>query len=197
MTIQSIQERFPWLMRPVVWLDTLLTPRRWRTVPDGAARAFERLLTPDTSRLARRVNAATAWLSRLRAGVLTAVTAVVLSASAGCSDGSGGDSGGEADLTAQKLDWKDCPAPSGAEGGGAAPSPLPDGDEWQCATMKAPLDWNDPRGDTIGVATAGHVKALIAAFAEEGVTTERLALHFHDTYGQGVGQRRRRPVQRA
>ena len=70
MTIQSIQERFPWLMRPVVWLDTLLTPRRWRTVPDGAARAIERLLTRDTSRLARRVNAATAWVSALRARAL-------------------------------------------------------------------------------------------------------------------------------
>ncbi|WP_328527954.1 hydroxymethylglutaryl-CoA lyase [Nocardioides sp. NBC_00368] len=41
-------------------------------------------------------------------------------------------------------------------------------------------------GDTIGVATAGHVKALISAFAQEGVTTDRLALHFHDTYGQAL-----------
>ena len=41
-------------------------------------------------------------------------------------------------------------------------------------------------GDTIGVATAGHVKALVAAFAEAGVGTERLAMHFHDTYGQAL-----------
>ncbi|MEU6133556.1 hydroxymethylglutaryl-CoA lyase [Nocardioides sp. NPDC047086] len=41
-------------------------------------------------------------------------------------------------------------------------------------------------GDTIGVATAGHVKALIGAFDEAGVTTDRLALHFHDTYGQAL-----------
>ncbi|MGY0388347.1 hydroxymethylglutaryl-CoA lyase [Nocardioides sp. WG-D5] len=41
-------------------------------------------------------------------------------------------------------------------------------------------------GDTIGVATAGHVKALIKAFEHEGVPTERLALHFHDTYGQAL-----------
>jgi hydroxymethylglutaryl-CoA lyase len=41
-------------------------------------------------------------------------------------------------------------------------------------------------GDTIGVATAGHVKALIGAFEKEGVTTDRLALHFHDTYGQAL-----------
>ncbi|MBC7275641.1 hydroxymethylglutaryl-CoA lyase [Nocardioides sp.] len=41
-------------------------------------------------------------------------------------------------------------------------------------------------GDTIGVATAGHVKALIQAFGDAGVTTDRLALHFHDTYGQAL-----------
>ncbi|UMG94352.1 hydroxymethylglutaryl-CoA lyase [Nocardioides sp. TF02-7] len=41
-------------------------------------------------------------------------------------------------------------------------------------------------GDTIGVATAGHVRALVAAFGEAGVGPERLALHFHDTYGQAL-----------
>lgn len=41
-------------------------------------------------------------------------------------------------------------------------------------------------GDTIGVGTAGHVTALIAAFEAAGVAKERLALHFHDTYGQAL-----------
>ena len=41
-------------------------------------------------------------------------------------------------------------------------------------------------GDTIGVATAGHVRALVAAFVEAGVGVDRLALHFHDTYGQAL-----------
>lgn len=41
-------------------------------------------------------------------------------------------------------------------------------------------------GDTIGVATAGHVAALLEAFAAAGVTTDRLAVHFHDTYGQAL-----------
>jgi hydroxymethylglutaryl-CoA lyase len=41
-------------------------------------------------------------------------------------------------------------------------------------------------GDTIGVATAGHVTALLAAFAHSGVGPERLAVHFHDTYGQAL-----------
>lgn len=41
-------------------------------------------------------------------------------------------------------------------------------------------------GDTIGVATPGHVTAVVAAFAEAGVGAHRLALHFHDTYGQAL-----------
>lgn len=41
-------------------------------------------------------------------------------------------------------------------------------------------------GDTIGVATAGHVTALVEAFGAAGVGAERLALHFHDTYGQAL-----------
>ncbi|MBE7324549.1 hydroxymethylglutaryl-CoA lyase [Nocardioides sp. Y6] len=41
-------------------------------------------------------------------------------------------------------------------------------------------------GDTIGVATAGHVQAMVAAFAEAGVGVDRLAMHFHDTYGQAL-----------
>ncbi|CAB4722146.1 MAG: hydroxymethylglutaryl-CoA lyase [Actinobacteria bacterium] len=41
-------------------------------------------------------------------------------------------------------------------------------------------------GDTIGVATAGHVTALVEAFAAAGVGSDLLALHFHDTYGQAL-----------
>jgi len=41
-------------------------------------------------------------------------------------------------------------------------------------------------GDTIGVGTAQHVKELIAAFGAAGVGTDRLAMHFHDTYGQAL-----------
>jgi hydroxymethylglutaryl-CoA lyase len=41
-------------------------------------------------------------------------------------------------------------------------------------------------GDTIGVATPGHVTALLAALAAAGVGTDRLAVHFHDTYGQAL-----------
>ncbi|MFJ5884810.1 hydroxymethylglutaryl-CoA lyase [Kitasatospora cineracea] len=41
-------------------------------------------------------------------------------------------------------------------------------------------------GDTIGVATPGHVNALIDAFTRSGVPVGRLAVHFHDTYGQAL-----------
>lgn len=85
--------------------------------------------------------------SPLRAAALTLSVVVLSAVLTGCSD----DSKGE-DLTAQKLSWKDCPAPSESEGGGNAPSPLPGGTQWQCATMKAPLDWAEPKGATIGIA---------------------------------------------
>jgi len=41
-------------------------------------------------------------------------------------------------------------------------------------------------GDTIGVGTPGHVKRLVAAFGEAGLGVDRLAMHFHDTYGQAL-----------
>ncbi|MFC7974535.1 hydroxymethylglutaryl-CoA lyase [Streptomyces cinereoruber] len=41
-------------------------------------------------------------------------------------------------------------------------------------------------GDTIGVATPGHVEALLTALNEAGVPTSRIAVHFHDTYGQAL-----------
>src|SRR5690606_15784226 len=37
-------------------------------------------------------------------------------------------------------------------------------------------------GDTIGVATPGHVTALLGALTEAGVPVSVLAVHFHDTY---------------
>ena len=41
-------------------------------------------------------------------------------------------------------------------------------------------------GDTIGVGTPGHVGALLDAFDGADVGVERLAMHFHDTYGQAL-----------
>jgi hydroxymethylglutaryl-CoA lyase len=41
-------------------------------------------------------------------------------------------------------------------------------------------------GDTIGVATPGHVTALLDAVVAAGVGLEQVAVHFHDTYGQAL-----------
>ncbi|WP_432013256.1 alpha/beta hydrolase [Streptomyces cucumeris] len=48
-----------------------------------------------------------------------------------------------ATLTGQKLAWKKCSAP----GGGEAP-----GKGWECATLKAPLDYAEPDGETTDIA---------------------------------------------
>jgi hydroxymethylglutaryl-CoA lyase len=41
-------------------------------------------------------------------------------------------------------------------------------------------------GDTIGVATPGHVVALLDELAAVGVAPDVVAVHFHDTYGQAL-----------
>ncbi|CAL9297753.1 alpha/beta hydrolase [Streptomyces sp. SudanB52_2052] len=113
---------------------------------------------------------------RLRAAALTATAVLLSTALASCGD----DGTKDEDLTRQELDWEACPAPSDAQGGGAPPSPLPDGGEWQCATMKAPLDWDDPKGGTIDL-------ALIRARA--GDTSRRigsLIFNFGGPGGSGV-----------
>ncbi|WP_328750358.1 alpha/beta hydrolase [Streptomyces sp. NBC_00285] len=113
---------------------------------------------------------------RVRAAALTATALLLSSALAGCGDGSHDEA-----LSAQKLTWKDCPAPSPAEGGGDAPSPLPGGDEWQCTTLRAPLDWAKPKGDTIGL-------ALIRAKASgpENKRIGSLVFNFGGPGGSGV-----------
>ena len=41
-------------------------------------------------------------------------------------------------------------------------------------------------GDTIGVGTPGQVVAVLDSLARQGISTDRLAVHFHDTYGQAL-----------
>jgi len=41
-------------------------------------------------------------------------------------------------------------------------------------------------GDTIGTGTPGHVDAVLDACVAAGVPLSRLAVHFHDTYGQAL-----------
>ncbi|MFH8485585.1 hydroxymethylglutaryl-CoA lyase [Streptomyces longisporoflavus] len=71
------------------------------------------------------------------------------------------------------------------------------GDPWEGAvpvaqvvrTAKSLLDMGCDElslGDTIGVATPGHVLSLLAGLNEAGVPTDRIGVHFHDTYGQAL-----------
>lgn len=41
-------------------------------------------------------------------------------------------------------------------------------------------------GDTIGVATSGHVVRLLDALESAGIGVDRIGVHFHDTYGQAL-----------
>ncbi|MFJ2907017.1 alpha/beta hydrolase [Streptomyces sp. NPDC087212] len=114
--------------------------------------------------------------SRARAAALSASAVLLSSFLAGCGDGNQ-----DVDLGAQKLSWKDCPAPSEAEGGGTSPSPLPGGARWECATMKAPLDWGKPKGDTIGLAL---VRAKASGAASKRIGS--LVFNFGGPGGSGV-----------
>lgn len=73
-------------------------------------------------------------------------------------------------LTAQKLAWGRCRA--------TADSPAP-GSDWQCATLKAPLDWSKPDGRTIDL-------ALIRARANGGKRIGSLLFNFGGPGGSGV-----------
>ncbi|WP_046730480.1 alpha/beta hydrolase [Streptomyces humi] len=114
--------------------------------------------------------------SRIRVAALT--TALVLSS---VLTGCGGGGSENQDLTAQKLDWKACPAPDEAEGGGDSPSPLPGGASWQCATMKAPLDWSKPKGATIGLAL---IRAKASGAPDKRIGS--LVFNFGGPGGSGV-----------
>jgi pimeloyl-ACP methyl ester carboxylesterase len=85
----------------------------------------------------------------LRGAALTAA-AVLVAGCSGATDSGKGKSAASSSavpspsaVLAQKLDWGRCEATS--EG------PAPGGD-WRCATLKVPLDWSKPDGETIGLA---------------------------------------------
>jgi pimeloyl-ACP methyl ester carboxylesterase len=73
-------------------------------------------------------------------------------------------------LTSQKLDWGRCKA--------TAESSAPSSD-WQCATLKAPLNWSKPDGETIDL-------ALIRAKAKGDDRIGSLLFNFGGPGGSGV-----------
>ncbi|MFD8870889.1 alpha/beta hydrolase [Streptomyces sp. NPDC059590] len=131
----------------------------------------------------------------IRARALVCATVVVaLTAVAGCNDDNGGEnskdnassapssssdgpsaSGLPTSLTGQKLNWKSCPAPTTMQGSGEAP-----GSDWQCATLRAPLDYAKPEGETIDL-------ALIRSKATDpGKRIGSLIFNFGGPGGSGV-----------
>ncbi|MFJ7629909.1 alpha/beta hydrolase [Streptomyces sp. NPDC097595] len=91
-------------------------------------------------------------VAHARAGVLATAALLLTGVLAGCEDGTDDKPGGRADgstasssapLASQRLDWTRCEAPEGGETPGS---------EWRCATVKVPLDYAKPKGDTIGIA---------------------------------------------
>src|SRR4051794_26728588 len=123
----------------------------------------------------------------------TALMAAAALLTAGCSGGSSDDDKGgagtgaakpsaadstststtaalPASLTAQKLDWGRCKATADS----AAPS-----SDWQCATLKVPVDWAKPDGSTIGL-------ALIRSRASGGDRIGSLLFNFGGPGGSGV-----------
>ncbi|WP_282796841.1 alpha/beta hydrolase [Streptomyces sp. CC224B] len=136
----------------------------------------------------------------VRPAALATAAALVAALAAGCSgssDDKGDKGGGTADgkppaargadpeprpdpsstlpasVVAQKLDWGRCEA----TGGKGAP-----GAEWQCATLKVPLDYDEPDGETIGLAL---IRATSTA-KKPGDRIGSLLFNFGGPGGSGV-----------
>ncbi|WP_286252566.1 alpha/beta hydrolase [Streptomyces graminofaciens] len=108
----------------------------------------------------------------LRGAALAAV--VLLGAGCSGSDTSDGKSGSgpPSSLGSQKLDWGRCKATSDG--------PAPGGD-WQCATMKVPLDHSKPDGETVDLAL---IRSRATGDADERIGS--LLFNFGGPGGSGV-----------
>ncbi|MGW7565665.1 alpha/beta hydrolase [Streptomyces tendae] len=84
-------------------------------------------------------------------------------------------------LRNQSPAWKDCPAPAPVQGGGEAPGALPDGTRWQCATLRTPLDWKNPSGESMDLAL---IRARAAGDPDQRIGS--LLFNFGGPGGSGV-----------
>ncbi|MFA3876678.1 alpha/beta hydrolase [Streptomyces sp. MMCC 100] len=96
-------------------------------------------------------------------------------------DGTTTDAQALTSLRNQSLNWKACPAPSPAQGGGEAPAALPDGTRWQCATLRTPLDWKNPSGESIDLAL---IRARTSGAPDDRIGS--LLFNFGGPGGSGV-----------
>ncbi|MFH8534997.1 alpha/beta hydrolase [Streptomyces tendae] len=99
----------------------------------------------------------------------------------GDTDGATTDAQALTSLRNQSLTWKDCPAPAPIQGGGEAPGALPDGTRWQCATLRTPLDWKNPSGESMDLAL---IRARAAGDPDERIGS--LLFNFGGPGGSGV-----------
>ncbi|POX46004.1 alpha/beta hydrolase [Streptomyces sp. Ru72] len=106
-------------------------------------------------------------MSRFPRWTAAIAAALLVAGCGGGSSGGGGTSGLPSSLTSQKLDWGRCKGTSAPSG------------DWQCATLKAPLDWAKPGGETIGL-------ALIRSRADGGDRIGSLLFNFGGPGGSGV-----------
>jgi pimeloyl-ACP methyl ester carboxylesterase len=111
-----------------------------------------------------------------RGAALAAAVLLIAGCSGGTDDGADDEVGdGKAPASSpapQKLDWERCEATS--EG----PAP---GDDWQCATLKVPLDYANPDDGTIGLAL---IRSKATGDADERVGS--LLFNFGGPGGSGV-----------
>lgn len=84
-------------------------------------------------------------------------------------------------LTNQKLSWSECPEEESSAPIGGGVEPMPDGTEWECATMKAPLDYANPTDETLDIAL---VRAATKASGDQRIGS--LLFNFGGPGGSGV-----------
>src|SRR5262249_10770114 len=76
LTIQSIQERFPWVMAPFAALDCFFTPDRWAGGADRVATWLSKAFTTDSTNTAARLRKSLQRLSDWRVRRLTSSPAL-------------------------------------------------------------------------------------------------------------------------
>ncbi|UGY93507.1 alpha/beta hydrolase [Streptomyces gobiensis] len=131
-----------------------------------------------------------------RTRALAAVAILTVGAVAGCG-GSGGEEAKQTashppyasptaalpgKLTGQKLKWAGCQKdPEFEEGADGTPEPMPGGVPWECATLKVPLDYAKPDGDTMDIAM---IRARTKAKGKDRIGS--LIFNFGGPGGSGV-----------